>query len=109
MGSSEPSGERRSFGDGARHLWAEGNRRHVLVRKGEHVPIDLPLTAVVVGGILAPWLLGIGAAAAVILGYKIETTHPEKTVEGSSEDATPATGEAPPAEIEPGAENSGPG
>jgi len=80
-----------------RWAWHEGLVRHVIVHKDGNRPIDLPLTAVIVGGILAPWLLAIGVVVAVITGFKMETERHEPPppeappIEGPVE----ATGEPP--------------
>ncbi len=81
-----------SFGDRVRWAWHEGLVRHVVVHKDDKRPLDLPLTAVIVGGILAPWLLAIGVVVAVIAGYKMETERHEEPAPAPPE--MPA-GEAP--------------
>ncbi len=53
-------------------LWRAGMVRHVYVRKEGHTPIDLPLLLVLAGGLLAPWLLGIGVVVALLLGYRLD-------------------------------------
>jgi hypothetical protein len=90
-----------SFGDRVKNIWHEGAVRHVIVRKGDQRPVDLPLTAVVISAILAPWLLAIGVVVAIVMGYKMETERhgapPPETPEGPPiEGPVEATGEPPP-------------
>jgi hypothetical protein len=88
---------RSSFGDRVRWLWHEGLVRHVVVQKDGHRPIDLPLTAIIVGGVLAPWLLAIGVVVAVITGYKMETErHEEHPPAPPETPAAEAPAEQPP-------------
>lgn len=60
-------------------LWHAGMVRHVYVRKDEHTPVDLPLLVVIVVGMFAPWLLGIGLVIALLLGYRFEVENTEET------------------------------
>jgi hypothetical protein len=57
-----------------RRVWREGKIIHVVVtHKDGRRLIDIPLTIVVIGGVLAPWALAIGVVAGVILGAAIST------------------------------------
>lgn len=80
----------RSFGEWLRYIWAEGLARHVIIEKAEEGrrPVDLPLTFVLIGGVLAPWLLALGVIVAVLLGYAIR-------VEGGGEQAATAAEDSP--------------
>lgn len=53
-------------------LIAKGNTRSIIVRRGNHIILDLPLTAGVVGTILAPQVAALGIFAALISQYSIE-------------------------------------
>lgn len=62
----------RSFRARLRYVLPEGSVRHAVVdSKGAHRYIDLPLTVVIVGAVLAPWLAAIGAVVAVVAGCSI--------------------------------------
>ncbi len=65
-------------------LWHAGMVRHVYVRKDEHTPVDLPLLVVIVVGMFAPWLLGIGLVIALLLGYRFEVENTEETAAAAS-------------------------
>ena len=82
--------EERSVSDRLKGLWHEGMVRHVLVRKGDHVPINVPLNLVVLGTILAAWLVAIAAVIALVKGYSIEMRR------GPQGDAVPAADEEAP-------------
>ncbi|MFN0096028.1 MAG: DUF4342 domain-containing protein [Dehalococcoidia bacterium] len=74
--NTEPIQKKTGFGAWAKRVWAEGNRRHVTVAKDGRNLVDLPLTAVVLGGLLAPWALGGGAVVAVVAGCQIGVNTP---------------------------------
>jgi hypothetical protein len=81
----------------AKDLFRRSNRRHVIVEKGEHRIVYLPLTIVVLAALLAVWLVAILAAIAVLNGYTI-------TLEPAGEDTPgppPAEPPAPAAEAPP--------
>jgi hypothetical protein len=50
----------------------EGNARRVVIKQGEHVVAEFPLTAGVVGTLLAPVLAAIGALVALLKDCSIE-------------------------------------
>jgi hypothetical protein len=50
----------------------EGNARRVVIKQGEHVVAEFPLTAGVVGTLLAPVLAAIGALVALLKECSIE-------------------------------------
>ena len=53
-------------------LIAEGNIRKVRIRQGERTVAEFPLTAGVVGALLAPALAAIGAIVAIAADYSID-------------------------------------
>jgi hypothetical protein len=57
----------------------EGNVRRISVKQGDRTVAEFPLTAGVVGAVLAPPLAAIGALAALLNDCTIEV---ERTVEG---------------------------
>jgi hypothetical protein len=50
----------------------EGNARKVVIKQGEHVIAEFPLTAGVVGTLVAPVLAAIGALVALLKDCSIE-------------------------------------
>jgi hypothetical protein len=60
-----------------KRLVAEGNVRHVRIRQGQRTIAEFPLTAGVVGALLAPVLAALGGLAAVLAECTIdvERTH----------------------------------
>jgi hypothetical protein len=50
----------------------EGNARKVVIKQGEHVVAEFPLTAGVVGTLIAPVLAAIGALVALLKDCSIE-------------------------------------
>ena len=54
-----------------KRLIAEGNVRKITIRQGDHVVAEFPLTVGVAGAVLAPWLAGIGAIAALVTDCSI--------------------------------------
>ncbi len=65
----------------------EGNIRRVRVRQGERVIAEFPLTAGVVGAVLAPALAGIAAIVALAKDCTLEV---ERTAPASQTSKTPA-------------------
>jgi len=55
-----------------RNIIAEGNVRRIIVRHNHHVIAEFPLTAGVIGVVLAPMLAAIGAIAALVTDCTIE-------------------------------------
>jgi hypothetical protein len=62
----------------------EGNVRRVIVKRDEDVIAEFPLTAGVVGAVLAPPLAAIGAIAALVANCTIEI---ERTDESDQDEA----------------------
>jgi hypothetical protein len=60
------------IGDKLKELIEAGNARRLIVRKDEHVIAEFPLTAAVVGAVIAPVLAAIGAIAALVSDCTIE-------------------------------------
>ena len=50
----------------------EGNVRRLIVKRGDETIAEFPLTAAVVGAVLAPPLAAIGAIAALVTDCTIE-------------------------------------
>ncbi len=69
----------------------EGNARRVVIKQGEHTVAEFPLTAGVVGTLLAPVLAAIGALVALLKDCSIEV---ERAVPGNdkSQPADPTSG-----------------
>jgi hypothetical protein len=63
-------------------LIAEGNVRHVRIRQGQRTIAEFPLTAGVVGAVLAPVLAAVGALAAILAECTIDV---ERTAEAKPE------------------------
>lgn len=81
--------EERSVGDRLKGLWRQGMVRHVLVRKGDNVPMDVPLDLVVLATLLAPWLVAIGGGIGLMKGYSIEMSRDPES------GPAPAAGDSP--------------
>lgn len=64
-----------------RRVWRGGLERRVTVTREARTLVDVPLTVVVIGGILAPWLLGLGAVAAVLTGCQLAVRQPAPATE----------------------------
>jgi hypothetical protein len=65
--------------DKLRQVIHEGNARRVVIKQGEQVVAEFPLTVGVVGAVLAPVLAAIGALVALLKDCSIEV---ERTVPG---------------------------
>ena len=63
----------------------EGNARKVVIKQGEHTVAEFPLTAGVVGTLLAPVLAAIGALVALVKDCSIEI---ERAVPGGEQSQT---------------------
>ena len=64
--------------DKVKELIHEGTVRHIIVRQGEHVIVEFPLTVGVVGTLLAPWLAAMGAIGALVARCTIEVVRSDK-------------------------------
>jgi hypothetical protein len=68
----------------------EGNARRVVIKQGERIVAEFPLTAGVVGAVLAPVLAAIGALVALLNECSIEVERAVSSSEkGSEEDTNP--------------------
>jgi uncharacterized protein DUF4342 len=56
----------------------EGNVRRLIVKKDDQVLAEFPLTAAVIGAVVAPILAAIGAIAALVTDCKIEVERTDK-------------------------------
>jgi len=65
--------------DKLKELLREGNIRRVRVRQGERTIAEFPLTAGVVGALLAPALAGIGAVVALANDCSIDVEREVRT------------------------------
>ena len=63
-----------------KHVIHEGNVRRVIIKQGNRTVAEFPLTAGVVGAVLAPILAAIGALVAVVNDCVIEV---ERAVDSS--------------------------
>ena len=82
--------QERSVRERVQNLWHQGMVRHVLVRKDERVPVDVPLNLVVLGTLLAPWLVAAGAVIGLVQGYRIEMHGEPESAPGDTTGAEPA-------------------
>lgn len=55
-----------------KRLIHEGNVRRIVIKQGDHVIAEFPLTVGVVGAMLAPVLAAVGALAALVTECTIE-------------------------------------
>lgn len=60
-----------------RRVWHGGLVRRVMVTREGRTLVDVPLTVIVIGGVLAPWLLALGAVVAVLTGCQLAVRQPE--------------------------------
>jgi uncharacterized protein DUF4342 len=72
-----------------KQLVHEGNVRRVTVKQGETTIAVFPLTAGVVGAVLAPALAAVGALAAVLSECTIEVERTDDAARGAEETAEP--------------------
>ena len=63
-----------------KQLIHEGNVRRVRVRQGSRIIAEFPLTAGVVGAVIAPTLAAIGALVALIKDCSIDVERAESSV-----------------------------
>ena len=76
--------------DQVKILIDEGTGRWIVIRHGERIVADIPLTVGVVGALFVPWAAAIGALAALVTDCTIEVVHgephadtPQRTGEGT--------------------------
>jgi hypothetical protein len=58
--------------DKVKELTHESNVRRIIIRHGDHAIIEIPLTAGIVGTLLAPKLAAVGAIGALLTHSTIE-------------------------------------
>jgi hypothetical protein len=75
------------FVERLKKLLHEGNVRRVVVKQGNRTVAEFPLTAGVVGAVLAPVLAAIGALVALLNDCSIEV---ERTTTGSKPESPAA-------------------
>ena len=72
------------LGDRLAKLVHEGNVRRVIVKRDEETIAEFPLTAGVVGAVLAPPLAAIGAIAALVTNCTIEVERTDQPGSGGA-------------------------
>ncbi len=70
--------------DAVKKLIHEGNVRRVVIRQGDRVVAEFPLTAGVVGTVLAPVLAAIGALAALLKECSIDVQRVQEEPGGAA-------------------------
>jgi hypothetical protein len=65
-----------------RRLIQEGNARRIVIKQGDRIVAEFPLTAGVVGALVAPVLAAIGALIALVKDCSIEV---EKVISASGD------------------------
>jgi hypothetical protein len=65
--------------DRLKELIREGNIRRVRIRQGQQIIAEFPLTAGVVGAVIAPALAGIAAIVALVKDCTIEIERERRT------------------------------
>lgn len=90
-----------TYPERAKDLFRRGNRRHVIVEKGDHRVVYLPLTVVILAALLAVWLVAILAVIAVLNGYSI-AIEPQPVESPLPDAGDPPQPPTPPAEPQGG-------
>lgn len=70
-----------------KRLIHEGNVRRIIIKQDEHTVLELPLTIGVVGVVLAPALVAVGAISALMTNCTIEVERIELPVEVGTPEA----------------------
>jgi hypothetical protein len=68
-----------------KHVIHEGNVRRVIIKQGNRTVAEFPLTAGIVGAVLAPILAAIGALVALLKDCSIEVERSVGSRDGSEE------------------------
>ncbi len=76
--------------DKVKEIVREGNVRRVRVKQGDRTIAEFPLTAGVVGAVIAPALAAIGALVALAKDCSIEVEREQPTAAASTKRDTPA-------------------
>lgn len=74
-----------------KRLLGEGNIRRVIVKQGDRVVAEFPLTAGVVGALVAPSLAAVGAVIALATDCTIIVEKDVPAAEGSATELTTTT------------------
>jgi hypothetical protein len=87
--------------DTVRRVVHEGNVRRIVIRQGERTVAEFPLTAGVVGAVIAPVLAAVGALAALLTQCSIAVERSEERADapghGAASSASDAPTDSPPA------------
>jgi hypothetical protein len=75
--------------DAVKKLVREGNVRRVIIRQDARIVAEFPLTAGVIGTVLAPMLAAIGALAAVLNDCTIEVERTAADENSAKDDEAP--------------------
>jgi len=70
-----------------KRLIHEGNVRRIIIKQDEHTVLELPLTIGVVGVVLAPALVAVGAISALLTNCSIEVERIELPAEVDTTEA----------------------
>ncbi len=79
--------------DKVKELIHEGNVRRVVIKQGDRIVVEFPVTVGAVGVLLAPWLAAVGAVAAFLTDCSIEVERVEQAGKPAAETALPPTTE----------------
>lgn len=83
-----------------KHLWAEGlARKFVVDREGSNIA-RVPLSIVIIGAIVAPWLAAAGVVLAVVTGCRIAVERDGETPALAPEPPEPLSATPPDASPE---------
>lgn len=83
---TNPTEEQSGIKGFALRVWRGGLARRVVVTRQGRILVDLPLTVVIAGGVLAPLVLGAGAVVAVVTGCQLALRQPPPETDGEVED-----------------------
>ncbi len=67
-----------NLGEKLKEVLHEGNIRRLIVKKDDQILAEFPLTAAVIGAVVAPVLAAVGAIAALVTDCKIELERTEE-------------------------------
>lgn len=82
------------IGTKLKDLIHEGNVRRIIVKRGDDTIAEFPVTAAVVGIVIAPVLAAIGAIAAIVTNCTIEVERTDRK-SGDNGDSAPASEPTP--------------
>lgn len=81
--------------DKVKELIHEGNVRRVVIKQGDRVVVEFPVTVGAVGVLLAPWLAAAGALAAFLTDCSVEVERIEEAGKPAAETALPPAADMP--------------